>query len=94
MYKLAENQKAIDDLNIVIEPEPPHAAVACPVSSIAHAPLGPTERFLANLAKTQQAAIADFQKLLTLPLMVAAAELGEKTDQATGSLELALKEQP
>ena len=90
--QLGENQKAIDDLNAVIEKEAPQAVVAYRYRAIAHARLGHKDQARADLEKFQKS-MSGASISLYLALIVAA-ELGEGSDQAVDTLEAALKKQP
>ena len=90
-FQLGESQKAIDDLNAVIE-KAPQAIVAYRYRAIAHARLGHKDQAKADLEKFQKGYSTESQKLYLA--IIVAAELGEGTDQALESLEAALKKQP
>ena len=90
-FQLGESQKAIDDLNAVIE-KAPQAIVAYRFRAIAHARLGHKDQARADLEKFQKS-ISGASISLYLALIVAA-ELGEGSDQAVDTLETALKKQP
>ncbi len=91
-FQLGENQKAIDDLNAVIE-KAPQFAFAYQYRAIAHARLGHKDQARADLEKFQKGNASGETQKLYLAVIVAA-ELGEGTDQAFESLEAALKKQP
>ena len=82
---LGENQKAIDDLNLVIE-KAPQAAGASRYRAIAHARLGKKTEALGDLAKAEFQEGVDSQKLC-LAAVVVAAELDEGADRAIEALE-------
>src|SRR5271157_5846506 len=89
--QLGENQKAIDDLNAVIE-KAPQAVLAYRYRAIAHARLGHKDQARADLEKFQKSMPGESISLYLA--LIVAAELGEGTDQAVESLEAALKKQP
>ena len=91
-FQLGENQKAIDDLNAVIEKEAPQAAVAYQYRAIAHARLGHKDQARADLEKFQKSMSGESISLYLA--LIVAAELGEGTDQAFEKLDAALKKQP
>ena len=91
-FQLGENQKAIDDLNAVIE-KAPQFAVAYQYRAIAHARLGHKDQARADLEKFQKGNASGESQKLYLAVIVAA-ELGDGTDKALESLEAALKKQP
>ena len=89
--QLGENQKAIDDLNAVIE-KAPQAVVAYRYRAIAHARLGHKDQARADLEKFQKSMSGESISLYLA--LIVAAELGEGTDQEVDTLEAALKKQP
>ena len=89
-YRLGENQKAIDDLNAVIEKTPQYV-LAYAYRAIAHARLGHKDKALADMEKFQKGSFLESQKL-SLAVIVAA-ELGDGVDQAFEKLDSALKTQ-
>jgi len=90
-FQLGENQKAIDDLNVLIE-KAPLVAVAYQYRAIAHARLGHKDQARADLERHQKGNSPESQKL-SLAVIVAA-ELGEVTDRAFEKLDAALQKQP
>ena len=90
-FQLGENQKAIDDLNAVIE-KAPQVVVAYQFRAIAHARLGHKDEARADLERFQKGNSTESQKLYLA--VIVAAELGEGTDKAFETLEAALKKQP
>ena len=92
-FQLGENQKAIDDLNAVIEKSPqirPHALISTEPS--------PTPGWVTRTRRgriwrgSRKETRSESQKLYLA--VIVAAELGEGTDQALERLEAALKNQP
>jgi len=90
-FQLGENPKAIDDLNVLIE-KAPQVAVAYKYRAISHARLGHKDQARADLEQFQKGESTESTRLYLA--VVAAAELGEGTDQALEALEAALKNQP
>ena len=90
-FQQGENQKAIDDLNVVIE-KAPKFVTASQFRSIAHARLGHKDQARADLERFQKGNATERQKLYLA--VIVAAELGEGTDKALETLEEALKKQP
>jgi hypothetical protein len=91
-FQLGENQKAIDDLNAVIEKKTPQVAVAYQSRAIAHARLGHKDEARADLERFQKGDNPESQKLYLA--VVVAAELGDGVDQAFEKLDAALQKQP
>ena len=92
-FQLGESQKAIDDLNAVIERRPRRLSSPIEYRAIAHARLGHKDQARADLEKFQKSDVHREHQALPRRLIVAA-ELGEGTDQAVETLEAALKKQP
>ena len=90
-FQLGENQKAIDDLNAVIE-KAPQVTVAYQYRAIAHARLGHKDQAKADLEQFQKGNSTESSRLYLA--VIVAAELGEGTDQAFETLDAALKKQP
>ncbi len=90
-FQLGESQKAIDDLNAVIE-KAPQFAFAYQYRAIAHARLGHKQQAKADLAQFQKGDSTESSRLYLA--VVVAAELDEGTDKAFEALEAALKKQP
>ena len=90
-FQLGESQKAIDDLNAVVE-KAPQAIVAYQYRAIAHARLGHKQQAKADLEQFQKGKSTESTRLYIA--VVVAAELGEGTDEALETLEAALKKQP
>ena len=90
-FQLGENQKAIDDLNAVIE-KAPQVAVAYQYRAIAHARLGHKDQAMADLEQFQKGDSTESSRLYLA--VIVAAELGEGTDQAFERLDAALQKQP
>ena len=88
--QLGESQRAIDELNAVIEKAPQVAAYQ--YRAIAHARLGHKEQARADLERFQKGDSTESSRLYLA--VVVAAELGEGTDQAFEKLEAALQKQP
>ena len=88
--RLGENQKALDDLQVVIGKNP-EADSAKQYKVIALARLGRKQDALAELAKFQR---EDARRFQALPSAVVAAELGEGADKALETLEAAIRKQP
>jgi tetratricopeptide (TPR) repeat protein len=90
LLQLGENQKALDDLNAVIEKAP--QVVAYQYRAIAHARLGHKDKAMADLEKFQKGDATESNKLYLA--VVVAAELDEGLDKTIESLEAALKKKP
>src|SRR5208337_342208 len=90
-FQIGESQKAIDDLNAVIE-KAPQFAFAYQYRAIAHARLGHKQQAKADLAQFQKGDSTESSRLYLA--VVVAAELDEGTDKAFEALEAALKKQP
>ena len=90
-FRLGENQKALDDLQIVIGKDP-DAVAARQYRVIALARLGKKEEALADLEKFQKGDAPEHSKLYLAA--VVAAELGEGADKAFEALEAALRKRP
>ena len=90
-FQLGESQKAIDDLNAVVE-KAPQAIVAYQYRAIAHARLGHKDKTLADLEKFQKGDSTESTRLYLA--VIVAAELDEGTDQAFEKLDAALQKQP
>ena len=91
-FQLGENQKAIDDLNPVIEKKSPQIAVAYQYRAIAHARFGHKDKALADLETFQKGDSTESTRLYLA--VIVAAELGDGVDQAFEKLDAALKSQP
>ena len=89
--QLGENQKAIDDLNAVIE-KAPQVAVAYQYRAIAHARLGHKDQARADLALFQKGNSTESSRLYLA--VIVAAELGDGVDQAFEKLDAALQKHP
>ena len=89
-FQLGESQRAIDDLNAVIEKAP--QVVAYQFRAIAHARLGHKDQARADLERFQKGDSTESTRLYLA--VIVAAELSEGADQAFESLEAALKKQP
>ena len=90
-FRLGENQKALDDLQVVIGKNP-ESVSAKQYKVIALARLGKKQDALSELAKFQKGDGPEGSKLYLAA--VVAAELGEGTDKAIETLEAAIKKQP
>ena len=90
-FRLGENQKALDDLQVVIG-KSPEAVSAKQYRVIALARLGKKRDSLTELAKLQKEDASEHSKLYLAA--VVAAELGEGTDKAFETLEAAIGKQP
>jgi len=90
-FRLGENHKALDDLQVVISKNP-EAVSARQYRVIALARLGKKPEALAELAKFQKGDDPDHTKLSLAA--VVAAEIGERVDKALEHLDAALKKQP
>ena len=90
-FRLGENQKALDDLQVVIGKNP-EAVSAKQYRVIALARLGKKQDALSELAKFQKEDAPESSKLYLAA--VVAAELGEGADKAFETLEAAIKKQP
>ena len=88
--QLGESQKAIDDLNAVVEKAPQDDAYV--YRAIAHARLGHKDQARADLEQLQKGESPESSRLYLA--VVVAAELGEGTDQAFEKLDAALQKQP
>ena len=89
--RLGENQKALDDLQVVIGKNP-EAISAKRNNVIALARLAKKLDALTELAKFQKEVTTESSKLYLA--VVVAAELGKGADKAFGTLEAAIKKQP
>ena len=90
-FRLGENQKALDDLQIVIGKNP-EAVSARQYRVIALARLDKKQDALTELAKFQKEEAPESSKLYLAA--VVAAELGEGVDKAVETLEAAIQKQP
>jgi formylglycine-generating enzyme required for sulfatase activity/tetratricopeptide (TPR) repeat protein len=90
-FRLGENQKALNDFQVVIGKNP-EAVSAKQYRVIALARLGKKQDAQSELGKLQKEEINESSKLYLAA--VVAAELGEGTDKAFESLEAAIKKQP
>ena len=90
-FQLGENQKAIDDLNVLIE-KAPQVVVGYQNRALAHARLGHKDQARADLERFQKGNATESQKHYLA--VIVAAELGEGTDKALETLEAALTKQP
>ena len=90
-FRLGENQKALDDLQVVIGKNP-EAVSAKQYRVIALARLGKKQDALTELAKFQKEDATESSKLYLAA--VVAAELGEGADKAFETLEAAIGKQP
>ena len=90
-FQLGENQKAIDDLNVLIE-KAPLVAVAYQYRAVTHARLGHKDQAKADLEQFQKGKSTESNRLYLA--VIVAAELGQGTDQAFEKLEAAIKNQP
>ena len=90
-FRLGENQKALDDLQVVIGKNP-EAVSAKQYRVIALARLGKKQDALSELAKFQKEDAPEHSKLYLAA--VVAAELGEGADKAFETLEAAIRKQP
>jgi len=90
-FQLGESQKAIDDLNAVVE-KAPQPIVAYKYRAVAHARLGHKQQAKADLEQFQKGKSTESTRLYLA--VVVAAELGEGTDQAFEKLDAALLKQP
>src|SRR5262249_48329938 len=91
LLDLGESQRAIDDLDVVIQKSPP-ASQAYQFRAIAHARLGHKDRARADLERFQKGDATESNKLYLA--VIVAAELGDGTDRAIEALEAALTQQP
>ena len=99
-FQLGENQKAIDDLNVLIEKfeksekieKAPQDDAFYPLRAIIHARLGHKQQAKADLEQFQKGNATESEKLYLA--VIVAAELGEGTDQAFEKLDAALQKQP
>ena len=89
--RLGENQKALDDLQVVISKNP-EAVSAKQYRVIALVRLGRKQDALTELAKFQKKDAAEQSKLYLAA--VVAAELGEGADKAFETLDAAIQKQP
>ncbi len=89
--RLGEDQKALDDLQVVIG-KTPQALAAKQYRVIALARLGKKHDALSELARLQKEITVEWTKLYLTA--VVAAELGEETDKAFEALEAAVQKQP
>ena len=90
-FRLGENQKALDDLQVVIGNNP-EAVSAKQYKVIALARLGKKQDAQSELAKLQKEDASEHSKLYLAA--VVAAELGEGADKAFETLEAAIQKQP
>ena len=90
-FQLGESQKAIDDLNVLIE-KAPQVAVAYKYRAIAHARLGHKQQAKADLEQFQKGKSTESTRLYLAGIV--AAGLGEGADRAFEALDSALKKQP
>ena len=90
-FQLSESQKAIDDLDAVIQ-KAPQVVVAHQFRAIAHARLGHKEEAKADLKRFQERDSTDSSKLYVS--VIISAELGEGLNEAVGALEAALRRKP
>ena len=90
-FRLGENQKALDDLQVVIGKNP-EAVSAKQYRVIALARLGKKQDALSELEKFQKGDAPESSKLYLAA--VVAAELGEGADKAFETLEAAIRKQP
>ena len=90
-FRLGENQKALDDLQVVIGKNP-KAVPARQYRVIALARLGKKQDALTELAKFQKEDASEHSKLYLAAVL--AAELGEGADKAFETLEAAIQKQP
>ena len=89
--QLGENQRALGNLNVLIE-KAPLVVVAYKFRAIAHARLGHKDEAKADLERFQKSMSGESEKLYLA--VIVAAELDEGTDKALETLEEALKKQP
>jgi formylglycine-generating enzyme required for sulfatase activity len=90
-FRLGKNQKALDDLRVVIGKKP-GAVSARQYKVIALARLGKKQDALTELAKFQKEDAPEHSKLCLAA--VVAAELGEGADKAFEAMEAAIQKQP
>ncbi len=90
-FRLGENQKALDDLQVAIGKDP-EAISAKQYKVIALVRLGKKQDALTELARFQKEDAPEHSKLYLAA--VVAAELGDGADKALGALEAAIKKQP
>jgi tetratricopeptide (TPR) repeat protein len=90
-FRLGENQKALDDLQVVIGKNP-EAIPAKEYQIIALARLDKKQEAQSELAKLQKEEVPESSKLYIAA--VVAAELGEGLDKAIEALEAAIKKRP
>ncbi len=90
-FRLGENQKALDDLQVVIGKKP-EAVSAKQYRVIALARLGKKQDAKSELEKFQKGDAPEHSKLYLAA--VVAAELGEGADEAFETLEAAIRKQP
>ena len=90
-FRLGEDQKALDDLQVVIGKNP-EAVSAKQYRAIALARLGKKQDALTELAKFQKEDASEHSKLYLAAVL--AAELGEGADKAFETLEAAIQKQP
>ncbi len=90
-FRLGENQKALDDLQVVIAKDP-EAVSAKQYRVIALARLGKKQDARTELEKLQRGDAPDHSKLYLAAIV--AAELGEGVDKSVQALEAAIKKQP
>jgi serine/threonine protein kinase/formylglycine-generating enzyme required for sulfatase activity/tetratricopeptide (TPR) repeat protein len=90
-FRLGENRKAVDDLQVVIGKNP-EAIVARQYKAIALARLGKKQDALNELGKFQKEDAPESSKLFLTA--VVAAEFGEGLERALAALEAAIKERP
>ena len=91
-FQLDENQKSLDDLNMLIGKAPQAIPALHQYRSLAHARLGHQKEALADLAKFQKGDATASSKLYLA--VIVAAELGEGLDKAVETLEAACQKQP
>jgi formylglycine-generating enzyme required for sulfatase activity/tetratricopeptide (TPR) repeat protein len=90
-FRLGENQKVLDDLQIVIGKNP-ESVPAKQYRIIALARLGKKQDALTELANFQKENVPESSKLYLATVI--AAELGEGAEKVIGALEAAIKKQP
>jgi formylglycine-generating enzyme required for sulfatase activity len=88
---LGESQKAIEDLDVVIN-KTPNEMRAYQLRAIAHARLGHKAQARADLERYQQSGATESNTLYLA--VIVAAELGDGTDRAIEALEASLKQRP
>ena len=90
--QVGENQKALDDLNIVIEKKVPVATAAYQYRAITHSRLGHKNWALLDLAHFEKGDSTQSSRLYLA--VIVAAELGDDVTQAFEKLDTALQKQP